>query len=414
MLHSLCLRNAGPAPRLEIELKPRTNILTGDNGLGKTFILDVAWWALTGSWARELVLPHAHPSKGSISFSYTKKTSGLYSYDSTFDRATEQWTVKRGRPAVPGLVLYAQVDGGFSVWDPVRNYWKKDAPDRPPAYLFKAHEVWQGNALCEGLVRDWASWQMEQGATFKILKDVLSILSPSPQELIEPGQLRKLTLDDPKRYPTLKMPYNQEISVTHASAGMRRILALAYLLVWAWREHLAAVELRGERPTREIIFLIDEIESHLHPQWQRRIAPALLKVMQALIGEHPVKVQLISTTHSPIILTSIEPEFDQDQDGLFLLDMDSNHQVTLNHQSWSKQGDVVNWLVSETFGLKQGRSLEAERAIEAANASMRGEQSVNFSSVQEIDRELRRVLAGHDTFWPRWSLWFEKHNGEHA
>ena len=54
MLKSLKLRDIGPAPRLGVELADRLNLFTGDNGLGKTFILDLAWWALTGDWA---VLP---------------------------------------------------------------------------------------------------------------------------------------------------------------------------------------------------------------------------------------------------------------------------------------------------------------------------------------------------------------------
>jgi recombinational DNA repair ATPase RecF len=41
------LENIGPAPEMEIHFKPRMNFLIGDNGLGKTFLLDIAWWVLT-------------------------------------------------------------------------------------------------------------------------------------------------------------------------------------------------------------------------------------------------------------------------------------------------------------------------------------------------------------------------------
>src|SRR3954464_1290957 len=57
MLTSLKLRDVGPAPRLGVELADRLNLFTGDNGLGKTFILDLAWWALTGDWAGLPALP---------------------------------------------------------------------------------------------------------------------------------------------------------------------------------------------------------------------------------------------------------------------------------------------------------------------------------------------------------------------
>ena len=82
--------------------------------------------------------------------------------------------------------------------------------------------------------------------------------------------------------------------------------------------------------------------------------------------------------------------------------------VHLCEQPWAKQGDVVNWLVSDVFGLAQGRSLEAERAIEAAEAWMRGATSelpAALATAEAIDAELKRVLAGHDEFWPRWVLW---------
>ena len=75
------------------------------------------------------------------------------------------------------------------------------------------------------------------------------------------------------------------------------------------------------------------------------------------------------------------------------------------------QGDVLNWLVSDVFGLRQGRSVEAERAIEAAEAFMRGDEQrlpENLRERDDIHRELGRVLPGHDSFWPRWVVWVEQ------
>jgi len=350
-LESLKFQNVGPAPSLKIDFKERLNFLAGDNGLGKTFLLDVAWWALTCTWARLPMVPHPPLARPSISYRYKAKAGGTYDYTSTFDRESEEWSVKRGRPPIPSMVIYAQVDGGFSVWDPARNYWKKDDSDRPKSYLFTSDQVWEGNDLCEGLIRDWASWQREDGEAFQQLKSVLKSLSPS--QLI-PGDLRKVSLDDPKRYPTLKMPYGEDVALIHASAGMRRVVALAYLLVWTWQEHLEACKLRGETPVSEIIFLIDEVEAHLHPEWQRRVVPALLEVMEALTGEHNAKTQLITATHSPLVLASIELIFEEERDGVFLLDLQDNS-VTL--------------------------------------------------------RELIRTLAGHDSFWPRWVVKHEAADG---
>ena len=55
MLESLYLKNVGPAPEMEMELAPRLNLITGDNGLSKSFLLDAAWWALTRQWPHDLI-----------------------------------------------------------------------------------------------------------------------------------------------------------------------------------------------------------------------------------------------------------------------------------------------------------------------------------------------------------------------
>lgn len=58
MLEWLKLENVGPAPKFELDFAPRVNLITGDNGLGKSFLLDVAWFALTEVW-RDPVRPRA-------------------------------------------------------------------------------------------------------------------------------------------------------------------------------------------------------------------------------------------------------------------------------------------------------------------------------------------------------------------
>ncbi len=54
LLRQLNLLNTGPAPEMNLELAPRLNLLTGDNRLGKSFLLDVAWYCLTRRWPQEI------------------------------------------------------------------------------------------------------------------------------------------------------------------------------------------------------------------------------------------------------------------------------------------------------------------------------------------------------------------------
>ena len=415
MIKHLKMTNVGPASTMELEFGKRLNLLTGDNGLGKSFLLDIAWWSLTRKWPAEInpkltagkkALP-AGAGDAKISFSFTSK-SKEESYNSSYLRKEQAWTGRPGRPANPGLVLYAMSDGSFAVWDPARNYWRTqdgvDVQDRSPAYVFSPAEVWdglpgQGNTwLCNGLVRDWAGWQKEKGTPFKHLKEVLKVLSPSSKEILEPGGLTRISLDDVRDMPTIRMPYQQDVAVVHASSGMRRVMALAYFLVWAWEEHKQAAKQLQEPETKQIIFLIDEIESHLHPSWQRSIVPALLSVMKELTKK--AEMQLITATHSPLIMASVEPFFDRDQDAWFDLDFERKN-VVLSHREFEKHGDAATWLISEAFDLKSGRSLEYERLIEKASTLLEKEEP-RVSDINKMNDRLIRALGPKDDFLFRW------------
>ena len=299
-------------------------------------------------------------------------------------------------------------DGSFAVWDPNRNYWLTrdglDVQERVPAYVFSPKEVWDGlqdesgSWLCNGLIRDWAIWQKERGTAFKYFKQVLEVLSPSAGEKLEPGSLTRISIDDVRDIPTIRMPYQQDVPVVHASSGMRRIMALAYFLVWAWKEHKQAAKLLGEPASRQITFLIDEIESHLHPSWQRSIAPALLSVMENLTKS--AEVQLITATHSPLIMTSVEPLFEAKQDAWFDLDFERKR-VILRRRDFEKHGDVATWLVSEAFDLKSGRPILYERLVEEASILLDKEQPT-ASQISKMHEKLVGALGPKDEFLFRW------------
>lgn len=425
MIRYLQLKNVGPASIMELVFGERLNILTGDNGLGKSFLLDIAWWALTRKWPADInpnltagkkALP-ASSGKASISFSFTGK-SKKERYESTFMRKEQAWTGRPGRPANPGLVLYAMADGSFAVWDPARNYWRTqggiDVQDRPPAYVFSPNQVWdglpggEGKWLCNGLIRDWASWQKENGHSFINLCSVLKALAPSEKESLIPGELTRISLDDVRDIPTIRMLYEQDVPVVHASSGMRRIMALGYFLVWAWEEHQKAARLLGEKGTSQVVFLIDEIESHLHPSWQRRIVPALIKVVDSLAK--PAQVQILTATHSPLIMASVEQLFDEKKDAWFDLDYEDKGKkpkVVLTHRDFVKHGDVCNWLTSEAFNLPSSGSIEYERLIAEASGLL-DKPNLTSTEVKQMHQKLIASLSPKNSFLLRWRAITEK------
>lgn len=379
MLHTLKLTRIGPVANLDARFAPRLNLITGDNGLGKSFLLDVAWWAMTRRWPAELnrkltsgfmarpvhrsnqiqpvakrvdaLMEYTVRVAGSPPFMAVHKVAGKNASHFRVAHSQARWLPEQqiwgspdNKPLTDGIVLYAMADGSFAVWDSSRNYWTAtadgDRQERVKGYVFSPREVWDGltdpgrGLLCNGLVSDWASWQKENGEAFAQLCAVLGKLSVAG-EVMEPGPFTRISLDDPRDIPTLKMPYGQDTPVLFASSGMKRIIAFAYMLVWAWQEHGKASTLLGKSRSTELTFLIDEVEAHLHPRWQRQVIGALLEVMKELSPQ--ANVQLIVTTHSPLVMASCEPQFDSDQDAWFDLDFKGD-QVVFTQRDLVKQG----------------------------------------------------------------------------
>ncbi|WP_437993004.1 AAA family ATPase [Sorangium sp. So ce145] len=437
MLRSLHVEGVGPADRLDLELGERLNVLTGDNGLGKSFVLEVAWWALTGTWTERPVLPQPGKEASARISGEAEPGTKFKQFESKYDRVAQQWRDRFGRDMgrswtntpsgvvisswVRGLVpvLHVRTNGACSVWDPCRNipsmgsalYRLSSSPSPDPQpYLFEERQLWdglvhEGKPVCNGLVQDWVTWQLEaadnDGAhPFELLCRVLDQLS-HPEETMKPGKPVRLYLDDVRKFPTVELPYGT-IPIVHASAGMKRILALSYLIAWSWSEHVQASRLIGWQPSDRIVVLMEEPETHLHPRWQRHIVPALLGALSGLSPS--MRPQVLLTTHSPLVLASMEPHFKPTRDKLFVFELDGAD-VTVRELPWAKRGDAIGWLTSPVFGLEQGRSIEAERAIEAAEALMRGETGAlpeGLRSEEEIHRELVRLLPDQDRFWPRW------------
>lgn len=433
MLKSLITEGVGPSPRFEMEPADRLNVIVGDNGLGKSFLLDVAWWACTRDWPETPALPSrllsVQPSDDGPEASIatvvqgaTKQTDAKFRYDPK----KADW-VRNGpsRPTLPGLVLYARVDGGFSVFDPARHYYRSlvskgiDEPDRPPAIHLTMTDVWRGkrddagNTISRGLLIDWRSWQTEEPEVFQAFAGVLRILSTVAEPLVPADRAMRLPGPSEDRIPAL-MRGDRLIPITLASAAVKRIVALAYLIVWTWWAHKAAAQANGLAVEKRLFILIDEVEAHLHPQWQRVILPAVMEATATLYWQ-ALDVQLLVSTHSPMVTASLETVFDSEKDRLFHLGWNGRH-ADLQVLPWSKRGDAEAWLTSDVFGLSEARSVEAEEAIKAAEGlyGRVGDNAPGDQEVAAVEQKLAACLSGHDPYWGTWFLFVKRRQNRNA
>ena len=88
------------------------------------------------------------------------------------------------------------------------------------------------------------------------------------------------------------------LSVRLLSNGERGVLAMALDLTRRLAQ--ANPEMKDPAAEAEAIVLIDEIELHLHPAWQRRIVANLTRTFP--------KCQFIATTHSPQVVGEVEQD----------------------------------------------------------------------------------------------------------
>lgn len=107
--------------------------------------------------------------------------------------------------------------------------------------------------------------------------------------------------------------------------------------------HLADVAPLGKR-LNEItgVVLVDEIDLHLHPAWQRQVAPQLSTTFPCL--------QFVFSSHSPLVASSVRRE------NIFVTDRAENGTATINQIDEYVYGQSVEHvLLSSYFGLTTTR-----------------------------------------------------------
>jgi ABC-type cobalamin/Fe3+-siderophores transport system ATPase subunit len=142
-----------------------------------------------------------------------------------------------------------------------------------------------------------------------------------------------------------------ELRLDQLSDGERNLIAMTGDL--ARRMVIANPTSETPRETEGVI-LIDEVEQHLHPAWQRRVLPALQRAFP--------KAQLIATTHSPQVLSSVPAT------SIVLLDGFTAHPV-----SGATAGRDSNAILREVFGVPE-RPQEEVLEIGAIDALIEGER----------------------------------------
>lgn len=140
------------------------------------------------------------------------------------------------------------------------------------------------------------------------------------------------------------------------------------------------------------IVLLDEIEQHIHPAWQREIVPLLSK-------EFP-QIQFIVTSHAPLIATGAASLPDDRCQLVRLLHNPDNNQVLVHPgQSLPRSQRADQILTSELFGLTTTTSDTLIDKIEEYTRlkALSKLSSDQMTQVEALERALNNVFGSPET-----------------
>lgn len=347
-IDTLELQNFRCFESFHLDLDPRCTVLIGNNGSGKTAILD-ALAVAAGSWFIDLGSTNLHPrsilkeeiryarfaKKGiptlepqiPVSVSATGLVNGTSCEWSRQLNRLDGRTTYGGAKQIRELAqqVEQQVIEGVDVVLPLISYYgtgrlwvqKKESimqqqvlGARSQAYihalepasnqkLFEAWMMWREQARLEAISQ---SYEDENGIQPTInrtaitphlsgVKQAVRMCIPECIDFyysINHQQLR-IKLKDDRIFPFQML-----------SDGYRNFVGMVADIAWRCVQlnpHLGADALQKTQG----IVLIDEIDLHLHPSWQRQALDSLLNAFENL--------QFVVTTHSPQVIASAKQEW---------------------------------------------------------------------------------------------------------
>ncbi len=364
-ISSVHIENFRAIKAMDLPLDPRLTVLHGNNAHGKTSVLAAIAVGLG-------VMPTLLARRGGINFKDSDirgedqcaavrltTTTGLtwertsYGSKSWFERLgvgrasdTSQLTnwlsevqakIKDGAtPALPVFALYDTERAVFSIPSRRRDFKSE----------FRRLDTYQDALVARASFKSLFEWFHAKENEELRLKDEQKDFNVRLPELnavrgaiegmmpdvhdphIETHPLQFVVRrDGPDRRP-------EKLALSQLSGGYRIVLGLAADLARRMAQtnpHLA------DPLISEAIVLIDEIELHLHPEWQQRILEDLMRTFPG--------TQFIVSTHSPQVLTTVRPE-------------------NIIHLRAAANGAVAEQASGPTYGARSGDVLEGEMGVQ--------------------------------------------------
>ncbi len=306
-LQALYLEDIGPFDSASIDFAPAgVTLITGQSGTGKTLLLDAIRWMFGEPFivADDIRPIHRNERDGWIQLQLLR--APLRGYRAT----TERQPLQRLGPAslkpfdnqpatragyLPGLLDYwmpSRVVGHYRVQSlqQQRNETAYQHYSRSLSGEHHAHQLaeifWRFDYLADS--KDPA----ERALGVAMLDAARRIAAAS---LIDGGEFSHVKRTT---YETMFVQAGQLVPWSSLSSANQHLLGgMLSLLDRMYRLSLLVGTPPAQITETPGILLIDEVETHLHPAWQKRVLPTIKQIFP--------RVQIIATTHSPFVLASM-------------------------------------------------------------------------------------------------------------
>jgi len=299
-LKRLVLDNIGPFDHLELDLNPGWNVLLGDNGVGKSNILKAIALATCGrdaqAYANRLI--KVDKTQGTIILETDRGTI----YKTRISRGSVEAEVS----CEPGRPLEAE--GWLAIAFPPSRLFTWDRPKSLEARVERRPSPEDLLPLISGTsdprIDKLKNWLVNLDYWIKDARD-------KGQEFQKYERLReeffnvigKLAIGTKLQYLGIEsQTFEVQINTNDGPVPLEAVSqGTASLIGWVGilLQRLYETPLPGMRPLdRYALVLIDEIDAHMHPSWQRSVVDTLKELFP--------NVQFIATTHSPLIVAGLE------------------------------------------------------------------------------------------------------------
>ncbi len=252
-------------------------------------------------------------------------------------------------------------------------------PEDPAASLFLDYvtlvdaEEW---LLVEDYARSRGGGAESERRLEKIKKVLLDLLPDTENLRI----VVKPRADTQRVKPSIEMktPYGW-VALSNLSLGYRTMIAWTVDLA----SRLFALYPRSPNPLAEpAVVLVDEVDLHLHPKWQREL--------RSHLTERFPNVQFVVTAHSPLVAQASENE------NIVVLRRQGDHVVIDNDVETVHGWRVDQVLTSDLFGLKTARPPEYDDLIAERNAllSKRILSAPDRAALKRLESQVVELPAG--------------------